>query len=108
MNVTDFQEVWQIDTGGQIYEARFEEMAQWIFEGSLLPQDMVRRGNLRWIEARRVPALMQFFNARDRGEPPPVFTSTTDAQAESSSSGFENQTPPFGTPPASSNPFHAN
>ena len=81
MNVTDFQEVWQIDAGGQIYEAKFEEMAQWVFEGSLLPQDMVRRGNLRWIEARKVPALLKFFNDRDQGLPPPVFASTTDAQA---------------------------
>ena len=103
MNVTDYQEIWQIDAGGQIYEARFEEMAQWIWDGSLLPQDMVRRGNLRWIEARKVPALWQFFNARDRGEPPPVFASTTDAQ----NSGFDNQTPQnFGAAPAfSSNPF---
>jgi hypothetical protein len=79
MNVTDYKEIWQIDAGGQIYEAKFEEMAQWIFEGSLLPQDMVKRGNLRWIEARKVPALSQFFNAKERGEPPPVFASATEA-----------------------------
>jgi len=102
MNVTDFQEIWQVDAGGQIYEARFEELTQWIWEGSLLPQDMVRRGNLRWIEARKVPALMQTFNARDRGDAPPVFTSTTDAQG-----GFDNQTAQtFGAPQTfSSNPF---
>src|SRR5215213_7071475 len=87
MNVTDYKEVWQIDAGGQIYEARFEEMAQWIFEGSLLPQDMVRRGNLRWIEARKVPALGQYFNAKDQGFPPPVFATTTDAQGS-----FDSQT----------------
>lgn len=81
MNITDFQEVWQIDAGGQIYEARFEEMAQWIFEGSLLRQDKVKRGNLRWIEAQKVPALVKFFNAKEQGLPPPVFASTTDAQA---------------------------
>ena len=51
MNITDYKEIWQVDAGGQIYEASFEEMAQWIFEGSILPQDMVKRGNLRWIEA---------------------------------------------------------
>src|SRR5215207_8379840 len=89
MNITDYQEIWQIDAGGQIYEARFDEMAQWIWEGSLLPQDMVRRGNLRWIEARKVPTLMQFFNARDRGEPPPVFASPADAGG-----GFENKMSP--------------
>jgi hypothetical protein len=81
MNVTDFQEVWQIDVGGQIYEANFEVVANWIFEGSLLPQDLVKRGDLRWIEARKVPVLHQFFNAKERGMPPPVFASTTDAQA---------------------------
>src|SRR4051812_44609350 len=78
MNVTDFQETWQIDVGGQIYEANFEVMAQWIFEGSLLPQDMVKRGNLRWIEARKVPALLKFFNAKEQGMAPPVFSTTTD------------------------------
>jgi hypothetical protein len=104
MNVTDFQEVWKIDVGGQIYEANFEVMAQWIFEGSLLPQDMVKRGNLRWIEARKVPALLKFFNAKEQGMPPPVFASTTDGQA-----GTENQTAQtqnFAPPPGfSSNPY---
>ncbi|HVE59704.1 MAG TPA: hypothetical protein VNB22_23030 [Pyrinomonadaceae bacterium] len=95
MNVTDFQEVWQIDAGGQIYEARFEEMAQWVFEGSLLPQDMVKRGNLRWIEARKVPALLKFFNDHERGLPPPVFTSMTDGQssAENPSEPAQNFAP---------------
>lgn len=106
MNVTDYKEVWQIDAGGQIYEASFEEMAQWIFEGSLLPQDMVKRGNLRWIEARKVPALMQFFNSKDRGEPLPVFSSTTDAGGVSADQtaapqNFSNQQS------FSSNPFQA-
>jgi len=105
MNVTDYKEVWQIDAGGQIYEARFEEMAQWIFEGSLLPQDMVRRGNLRWIEARKVPALGQYFNAKDQGFPPPVFATTTDAQGSSDAQ----TAPPQNFAPVeqtfSSNPF---
>ena len=81
MNVTDFQEIWQVDAGGQIYEANFEAMAHWIFEGSLLPQDLVKRGNLRWIEARKVPALLNFFNAKEQGMPLPVFATTTDGQA---------------------------
>ncbi|MBA2737284.1 MAG: hypothetical protein H0U50_10930 [Pyrinomonadaceae bacterium] len=65
MNVTDLQEIWQVEAGGQIYEARFEELAQWIEEGSLLRQDKVRRGRLRWIEARKVPGLVEFFNEKD-------------------------------------------
>jgi hypothetical protein len=76
MNITNYQEIWQIDIGGEIYEASFEIMAQWIYEGSLLPQDKVRRGNLRWIEAQKVPALLQFFNGKEQGLPPPVFSST--------------------------------
>lgn len=104
MNVTDFQETWQIDVGGQIYEANFEVMTQWIFEGSLLPQDMVRRGNLRWIEARKVPALLKFFNAKEQGLPPPVFASTTDANAsiENQTVQTQNFAP---TQPFSPNPF---
>ena len=65
MNVTDLQEIWQVEAGGQIYEARFEELAQWIEEGSLLRQDKVRRGRLRWIEAQKVPGLIEFFNEKD-------------------------------------------
>jgi hypothetical protein len=76
MNVTDFQEIWQIDVGDQVYEATFEVLTQWINEGSLMPQDRVRRGNLRWIEARRVPSLAPFFNARESGTPLQVVTST--------------------------------
>lgn len=76
MNVTDFQEVWQVDVGTQVYEATFEVLTQWIDEGSLLPQDKVRRGNLRWIEARRVPALMPFFNSKESGAQVPVVQPT--------------------------------
>lgn len=83
MNVTDFQEVWQVDVGTEVYEATFEVLTQWIDEGSLLPQDKVRRGNLRWIEARRVPALMPFFNAKESGAPLPVVQPTVSQPSES-------------------------
>ncbi|MDQ3132307.1 MAG: B-box zinc finger protein, partial [Acidobacteriota bacterium] len=65
MKVTDLQEIWQVEAGGQIYEARFEELAQWIEEGSLQRQDKVRRGGLRWIEAQKVPGLIELFNEKD-------------------------------------------
>lgn len=75
MNETNPLETWQIDAGGQIYETNFDEMTQWISEGSLLPQDKVRRGNLRWIEAQKVPALHKFFNAKENEQPLPIHTS---------------------------------
>lgn len=51
-------------------------MIVWIREGSLLPQDKVRKGNLRWIEASKVPSLNTFFNAAASGTvvPPPIVT----------------------------------
>ena len=73
-------EVWQVEVGGKVYEAPFVELGDWIGEGSLLPQDKVRKGNLRWIEARRVPNLIPFFNAKEQGLPMPVMFSTTQAE----------------------------
>src|SRR5215468_9216447 len=75
-------EFWQVEVNGQVYEADFAELTVWIAEGSLLPEDKVRRGNLRWIEARKVPPLVAFFNAKANGAPPPpVVVSTTIADA---------------------------
>ena len=71
-------EIWQVEVGGQVYEAPFAELPEWIGEGSLQPDDKVRKGNLRWIEAKRVPSLVPFFNAMAKGEPMPVVVSKTD------------------------------
>jgi hypothetical protein len=73
-------EVWQVEVNGQIYEANFEELTQWIAEGALLPQDKVKRGNLRWLEAGKIPTLYGFFNATEPGVSPPVLTTTNVAQ----------------------------
>lgn len=70
-------ETWQVEVGGTVYEAQFAELPDWISEGSLQPEDKVRRGNLRWIEARKVPQLVPFFNAKAKGEPLPVVVSET-------------------------------
>ena len=70
-------EVWQVDVNGTIYEAPFHELGEWIDGGSLLPNDKVRKGNLRWVEARKVPALVPFFNAKAAGESMPVMITTT-------------------------------
>jgi hypothetical protein len=76
-------EIWQVDVSGQVYEASFAELAQWVTEGSLLPQDKVRRGNLRWLDAIKVPALYGFFNAKELGiAPPPLPQVTTSTNTE--------------------------
>lgn len=64
-------EIWQVDVKGTVYDAAFGELPAWIDDGSLLPGDKVRKGNLRWLEARRVPSLVPFFNAKEKGEPMP-------------------------------------
>ncbi|HEX6124412.1 MAG TPA: hypothetical protein VFZ23_03490 [Pyrinomonadaceae bacterium] len=79
MSAQNPNEIWQVEVGGQVYEAPFGELGIWIDEGSLQPGDKVRKGNLRWIEARRVPSLVPFFNAKERGLPLPMVVSTTEA-----------------------------
>lgn len=83
--MTNPNETWQIKVNNQIYEANVEEMCQWIAEGALLPADRVRRGNLRWLEARKVPVLLQFFNAKEHGLPFPILQTVTNASAENDS-----------------------
>ena len=78
MNLLDAEEKWQVEVGGEIYEGSFEELTQWIGEGALLPLDKVRRGNLRWIEAQKVPGLRAFFEAKEQGVEPPPAGGTTD------------------------------
>src|SRR5687767_8871243 len=82
MGTPNPQEIWQVEVGGQVYEAPFGELGDWIGEGSLLPEDKVRKGNLRWIEARRVPSLIPFFNAKEKGMQIPVVMHTTDASLQ--------------------------
>jgi hypothetical protein len=56
---------WYVESQGQIFEAELEELKQWIAEGSVLPSDRVKRGNLRWLAAEKVPELYNFFNSND-------------------------------------------
>jgi hypothetical protein len=77
-------EFWQAEVNGRVYEAGFEELANRISDGSVKQGDKVRKGNLRWIEAGKVPALIEFFNARENGMRPPIVTSVTDASSDPS------------------------
>lgn len=56
-------EIWQTEVNGEIYDATLDELTQWITEKSLSETDKVKRGNLRWLEAGKVPHLRSFFQA---------------------------------------------
>lgn len=58
----DFDKGWEVETQGQIYIADLEELKQWISEGAVLPTDKVKRGNLRWLTAEKVPELHNSFD----------------------------------------------
>jgi hypothetical protein len=74
-------ESWHVDVNGEVYETNFQGLVNWIDEGSLLRVDKVRRGNLRWLEAGKIPLLYGFFNAKDMGQPmPPIQFSTTEGE----------------------------
>lgn len=77
MSMEEQQENWQIESGGQIFDTNFAELTALIDRGELFRMDRVRKGNLRWIEAGKVPALLAVFNAKDGDEPSkPVITLT--------------------------------
>ncbi|MBX3282288.1 MAG: hypothetical protein KF756_07405 [Acidobacteria bacterium] len=66
------QEIWQVEANNEVYQGSFADLSKWIEEGSLLRADKVRKGNLRWIEASRVPSLAAVFHAVENGQPIPV------------------------------------
>lgn len=72
------QEIWQVEASSEIYQGSFAELSKWIEEGSLLRADKVRKGNLRWIEAGRVPSLAAVFTAVENGQPIPVPVAPTE------------------------------
>ncbi len=80
MNLESQKEIWQVEVDGRIYEAQLGDLPEWIDEGSLQPEDKIRKGNLRWIEARKVPALIPFFNARANGQPMPIVQTITEPE----------------------------
>jgi hypothetical protein len=70
------QKDWFVESQGQIFEADLEELKQWIAEGAVLPSDKVKRGNLRWLAAEKVPELYTFFISVDFTPAPPVVAET--------------------------------
>lgn len=74
-------EVWQVRVNGQVYDTTYGELPGWISDNALLETDQVRRGELRWLDAGKVPSLVPFFNAKAEGkEIPVVAVSTTVAE----------------------------
>ncbi len=91
--------IWQVEVGGTVYEAAFAELGEWIYEGSLQPGDRVRKGSLRWTEAKRVPALATIFDNKEGGVPlseriQPVTTSATNINSTVSGSTSQAAPPP--------------
>ena len=83
MDQESTQEIWQVESGGHVVGTSFDEMTEWINEGTLLRIDRVRKGNLRWTEAGKVPQLVEFFNAKDAEDPiKPIVTTTAYKAAE--------------------------
>jgi hypothetical protein len=66
-------DIWQVMCGGDIYQADLPTLKQWIAEGLVQQTDQVRKGNLRWLEAGRVPALRRTFTGEEQPDaaPPP-------------------------------------
>ncbi|MCO6510697.1 MAG: hypothetical protein J5I65_07875 [Aridibacter famidurans] len=91
------EEAWQVDVNGQIYDTTFGELPGWIADNALLETDKVRRGELRWLEAGKVPALVPFFNAKAEGRAVPSVTVTTTVAEEP---GTEMSSPETGLPQA--------
>ncbi|MCA1616241.1 MAG: hypothetical protein LC800_19495 [Acidobacteria bacterium] len=63
-------EIWQVMCGKEIYQADTDTLKQWIAEGVVLPTDQVRKGNLRWLDAARVPSLRPVFAGEESPAPP--------------------------------------
>ena len=78
----DLDEIWQVEVRGEIYEAAFGDFPSWIEEGSLQPRDKVRKGALRWIEAKRVPVLAPLFEAKQYGLPVPPLSNKERPEAD--------------------------
>jgi hypothetical protein len=81
-------ELWQVEVDGRVYEACMDEVIEWIHEGAVLPSDRIRRGNLRWLAAKRVPELDDHFN---RSLSPPSLGSSEEQLTDNDPPGPNSQ-----------------
>jgi hypothetical protein len=59
--VTQASDIWYVEMGEEPVQVGFEEIVGLASSGKLKRQDRVRRGDLRWLEAGRVPGLAGHF-----------------------------------------------
>jgi hypothetical protein len=71
-------EIWQVMSQGEVYQADLPTLKQWVSEGLVQPSDQVRKGSLKWIEAQRAPMLRRVFT----GEEQPPFEPLSPASDE--------------------------
>jgi hypothetical protein len=91
-------EIWQAEIEETVHTLGFDDLAALISSGMLLPGDKVRRGNLRWLEAGRVPALDAYFargDANAKIAAPPV-----EVPKNIETPSVVSEAPPIPTPPA--------
>jgi hypothetical protein len=94
--MTSPEKSWQVQVNEKVYEANFDELCQWIIEGAVLPHDKVRRGNLRWLEAEKVPELHGFFNLSpfEQSQTNVTWTTNETHAVENKIENFANTPPP--------------
>ncbi|MGC2234573.1 MAG: hypothetical protein WA584_00245 [Pyrinomonadaceae bacterium] len=88
----DFVKEWKVEAQGVIFEAKFEELRQWIAEGAVLPSDRVKRGDLRWLAAEKVPELWEFFNSFNENGAISADNSKSEYEEFQTQFAFENST----------------
>jgi hypothetical protein len=55
-------QIWLVEINGRVHEANLDEVKQWIAEGIVLPDHKVKYGNMRWLEAGKLPHFKSVFN----------------------------------------------
>ena len=67
--MSDKNEIWQVMIQGEVYETDIDCLKQWVAERRVLPTDQVRKGNLKWIQADRAPAMRHVFSGKGSSQP---------------------------------------
>ncbi len=96
-------ENWQVMVEGQVYDADTETLKQWASEGRLLPTDKVKKGNLSWNDANRVPMLRAIFSGQTPPSTPVESTEVKNSYPQNQANN--SQYPQYGGQSTSQNNF---